>query len=213
MKRISFKNVFERVSLPLMGTLLILSLVGPVGCATTKVARVGADTTIDLSGRWNDADSRMVAEEMIKDVLARPWLEKYTKTHGGKEPTVIVGTVMNRSHEHINVQTFTKDLERELTNDGRIQFVASKSEREEVRDERQDQQSQSSQETAKGLGKEIGADYMLKGTINTILDEAEGTKVVYYQVDLEFFDVESNKKVWAGQKKIKKVIEKSRFGF
>ncbi|MEK6684426.1 MAG: penicillin-binding protein activator LpoB [Nitrospirota bacterium] len=213
MRRISLKSVFERVSLPLMGTLLILSLVGPIGCATTQVARVGADTTIDLSGRWNDADSRMVAEEMIKDVLARPWLEKYAKTHGGKEPTVIVGTVMNRSHEHINVQTFTKDLERELTNDGRVQFVASKSEREEVRDERQDQQSQSSQETAKGLGKEIGADYMLKGTINTILDEAEGTKVVFYQVDLEFFDVESNKKVWAGQKKIKKVIEKSRFGF
>ncbi|HEY5595037.1 MAG TPA: penicillin-binding protein activator LpoB [Nitrospiria bacterium] len=196
-----------------MGTLLILLLVGQVGCASTKVGRVGADTTIDLSGRWNDADSRMVAEEMIKDVLSRPWLERYAKAHSGKEPTVIVGTVTNRSHEHINVQTFIKDLERELTNDGRVQFVASKSEREEVREERQDQQSQSSQETAKGLGKEIGADYMLKGTINTILDEAAGTKVVFYQVDLEFFDMESNKKVWAGQKKIKKVIEKSRFGF
>jgi hypothetical protein len=150
---------------------------------------------------------------MIKDVLSRPWLDKYGKQHAGKTPTVIVGTVTNRSHEHISVQTFTKDLERELTNDGRVQFVASKSEREEVREERQDQQSQSSQETAKGLGKEIGADYMLKGTINTILDEAEGTKVVYYQVDLEFFDMEKNLKVWAGQKKIKKVIEKSRFGF
>ncbi|MBI3995915.1 MAG: penicillin-binding protein activator LpoB [Nitrospirae bacterium] len=197
----------------LMGILSVLLMVGQIGCASTKVGRVGADTTIDLSGRWNDADSRMVAEEMIKDVLARPWLEKFTKGHGGKEPTVIVGSVTNRSHEHINVQTFIKDLERELTNDGRVQFVASKSEREEVREERLDQQSQSSQETAKGLGKEIGADYMLKGTINTILDEAEGTKVVFYQVDLEFFDMENNKKVWAGQKKIKKVIEKSRFGF
>ncbi|MBI3811574.1 MAG: penicillin-binding protein activator LpoB [Nitrospirae bacterium] len=197
----------------LTGTLLILLLVGAAGCATTKVERVGADTTIDLSGRWNDADSRMVAEEMIKDVLSRPWLDKFGKQHSGKTPTVIVGTVMNRSTEHINVQTFTKDLERELTNDGRVQFVASKSERDEVREERQDQQSQSSQETAKGLGKEIGADYMLKGTINSILDESKGTKVVYYQVDLEFFDMEKNLKVWAGQKKIKKVVEKSRFGF
>jgi uncharacterized protein (TIGR02722 family) len=213
MSRMSLKIVFEMIPTPLMGTLLILLWVGPIGCATTKVERVGADTTIDLSGRWNDADSRMVAEEMIKDVMSRPWLDKYTKQHAGKTPTVIVGTVMNRSNEHINVQTFTKDLERELTNDGRVQFVASKSEREEVREERQDQQSQSSQETAKGLGKEIGADYMLKGTINSILDEAKGEKVVYYQVDLEFFDMEKNLKVWAGQKKIKKVIEKSRFGF
>jgi penicillin-binding protein activator len=213
MRRMPIKNSFETITLPLMGTLLILLLGGLVGCATTKVERVGADTTIDLSGRWNDADSRMVAEEMIKDVLSRPWIDRFSKEHGNKAPTVIVGTVTNRSHEHINVQTFTKDLERELTNDGRIQFVASKSEREEVREERQDQQSQSSQETAKGLGKEIGADYMLKGTINTILDEAKGTKVVYYQVDLEFFDMEKNLKVWAGQKKIKKVIEKSRLGF
>ena len=213
MRRMPLKGVVTMIPMPVMGTLLILLLVGQVGCAATKVGRVGADTTIDLSGRWNDADSRMVAEEMIKDVLSRPWLERYAKAHSGKEPTVIVGTVTNRSHEHINVQTFIKDLERELTNDGRVQFVASKSEREEVREERQDQQSQSSQETAKGLGKEIGADYMLKGTINTILDEAAGTKVVFYQVDLEFFDMESNKKVWAGQKKIKKVIEKSRFGF
>ena len=213
MKGMFLKKFFGPAAMPLTGTLLILLLGGLVGCATTKVGRVGADTTIDLSGRWNDADSRMVAEEMIKDVLSRPWLDKYAKQHAGKTPTVIVGTVTNRSNEHINVQTFTKDLERELTNDGRVQFVASKSEREEVREERQDQQSQSSQETAKGLGKEIGADYMLKGTINSILDEAEGTKVVYYQVDLEFFDMEKNLKVWAGQKKIKKVIEKSRFGF
>ena len=184
-----------------------------IGCATTKVERVDVAKTTDLSGRWNDTDSRLVSEEMIKDVLSRPWIERFSKEHGGKAPTVIVGTVTNKSTEHINVQTFTKDLERELTNDGRIQFVASKSEREEVREERQEQQSQSSQETAKGLGKEIGADYMLKGTINSILDEAGGVKAVYYQVDLELFDVEKNLKVWAGQKKIKKVIEKSRLGF
>jgi penicillin-binding protein activator len=196
-----------------IGIVLVLVLVGIIGCATTKVERVGVETTTDLSGRWNDTDSRLVAEEMIKDVLSRPWIDRFSKQHGNTPPTVIVGTVTNRSSEHINVQTFTKDLERELTNDGRVQFVASKSEREEVREERQEQQTQSSQETAKGLGKEIGADYMLKGTINSILDEAGGTKAVYYQVDLQLFDVEKNVLVWSGQKKIKKIIEKSRLGF
>jgi len=204
-----FKAAFFRPA----GILMILLLGLPVGCASTKVERVGVDTTTDLSGRWNDTDSRLVSEEMVKDALSRPWLERYTKAHGGQAPTVIVGTVTNRSSEHINVQTFTKDLERELTNDGRVQFVASKSEREEVREERHEQQTEASQETAKGLGKEIGADYMLKGTINSILDEAGGTKAVYYQVDLQLFDVEKNLLVWSGQKKIKKIIEKSRLGF
>lgn len=194
------------VILLLLGTTLTLSACG------MKVSRVEPDTVTDLSGRWNDTDSRLVAQEMVSESLNRPWLDKFVSQHR-KEPTVIVGTVENRSHEHINVQTFVKDLERELTNSGRVIFVASKSEREEVREERQEQQEFSSGETAKGLGKEIGADYMLKGTINTILDEAKGTKAVFYQVDLEMIDIEKNTKVWFGQKKIKKIIERSRFGF
>ncbi|MBI5043312.1 MAG: penicillin-binding protein activator LpoB [Nitrospirae bacterium] len=181
-------------------------------CAGPKVSRVGTDTVTDLSGRWNDTDSRLVAEEMVKDALSRTWIDNYLKKYG-RQPVVIVGTVLNRSHEHINVQTFTKDLERELTNSGRVQFVASRGEREEIREERVDQAQHSSDATAKGPGKEHGADYMLKGTINTILDEAKGTKVIFYQVDLELIDIEKNTKVWFGQKKIKKVIERSRSGF
>lgn len=193
--------------------MMILAAGLVAGCSSTKVARVDPGKAIDLSGRWNDTDSRLVAEEMIKDVLSRPWLGRFLDAHGGAFPTVIVGTVTNRSHEHINVQTFVKDLERELTNDGRVRFVASKTEREEVREERMDQQTMASPESAKRPGQETGADYMLKGTINTILDEAKGTKVVYYQVDLELFDLESNVKNWAGQKKIKKIVERGRLGF
>jgi uncharacterized protein (TIGR02722 family) len=182
------------------------------GCAKKQVTRVDVGETIDLSGRWNDTDSRMVAETMVKEALSRPWVDKHVKAHR-TDPTVIVGTVVNRSHEHISVATFTKDLERELTNSGRVQFVASKGEREELREERQEQQTHSSEETAKGLGKEIGADYMLKGEINSIEDEEGREKVVYYQVTLEMIDLESNVKVWFGDKKIKKLVERRRFGF
>lgn len=190
----------------------ILLVVFTGGCASTTVERVTPEEAIDLSGRWNDTDSRLVAEEMIRDVVSRPWLDNYVERNK-KQPTVIVGTVLNRSHEHISVQTFIKDLERELTNSGRVQFVASKGEREEIREERTEQMIHATEETAKGVGKETGADYMLKGVINTIQDEEKGTKVVYYQINLEMIDIESNVKVWLGDKKIKKVVEKRRFGF
>lgn len=196
----------------LKGALIFIMCLAVVSCAGPKVSRVGTETVTDLSGRWNDTDSRLVAEEMVKEALSRPWIDNYLKKHG-KQPIVIVGTVLNRSHEHINVQTFTKDLEKELTNSGRVQFVAARGEREELREERVDQAQHAADETVKGPGKEIGADYMLKGTINTILDEAKGTKVIFYQVDLELIDIEKNIKVWFGQKKIKKIIERSRSGF
>jgi hypothetical protein len=189
---------------------LAVLLVGVAGCgAETKVTRVDAGVVTDLSGRWNDTDSRMVAESMVKEALEYPWLNNFSLSKR-RQPIVVVGTVLNNSHEHINVQTFVTDLERELTNSQKITFVAGKTEREEVRTERKEQAMYAREDTQKAPGKELGADYMMKGTIATILDEADGTKAMFYQVDLQMVDLESNAKVWFGQKKIKKVIEKKR---
>jgi len=183
------------------------------GCASeTKVTRVDTEVVTDLSGRWNDTDSRMVAETMVKEALGSPWLENYTRSKN-KQPVVVVGTIMNRSHEHIDVQTFVTDLSRELTNSQKVTFVAGKGEREEVREERREQAVHALEDTQKAPGKEIGADYMLKGNISTILDESEGVKAVFYQVDLELIDLQNNVKSWFGQKKIKKVIERKRLLF
>ena len=194
------------------GRVAVLSVIvtGLAGCgAETKVTRVDAGVVTDLSGRWNDTDSRMVAESMVKEALEYPWLNNFSQTKR-RQPVVVVGTVLNNSHEHINVQTFVTDLERELTNSQKLTFVAGKSEREEVRTERKEQAMFAREDTQKAPGKEIGADYMMKGTIATILDEADGTKAMFYQIDLQMVDLESNAKVWFGQKKIKKVIEKKR---
>ena len=106
--------------------------------------------------------------------------------------------------EHINVKTFVSDLERELTNSQHVTFVANKAEREEIREERRDQAVHALEKTQKGPGREVGADFMMKGSISSIQDESEGVKSVFYQVDLDLIDLENNVKSWYGQKKIKK---------
>ena len=182
------------------------------GCSSVKVTRTEVTKTIDLSGRWNDTDSRLVSEEMIKDCLTRPWVNEVNmKT--GKNPYVIVGTVVNRSSEHIDAQIFIKDLEKNLLNSGKVKFVASKEPRQELREERTDQSQYSSKETAKPFGKEIGADFMLQGSINSVSDERKGKSAVLYQVTLELVNLETNEKVWIGQKEIKKIVSRSSFGW
>jgi len=190
--------------------LLAIALVALVGaCASgPKVERVDASTAVDVSGQWNDTDSRLVAEEMINDCLNRPWVDNFRANNHQQMPSVIVGTVKNRSHEHINVQTFVKNLERALINSGRVQFVASQGEREQIRTEREDQARNASEESMKGPGQELGADFMLIGEINTIRDEVKGTAVMYYQVNLELVSLANNVKAWIGEKQIKKVISR-----
>jgi len=186
--------------------LLIISLgLGLAGCPKS-VTRVDSNTVTDLSGKWNDTDSRLVSEEMVQDVLSRPWLSRYTNKHK-KPPTVIVGKVRNLSHEHINTRTFVADIERALINSGTVDFVASSTERKEVRDERKDMDLHATEATRKAAGAETGADFMLKGTINTLVDAISGEQARFYQIDLTLIDLANNRKTWVGQKKIKKTVE------
>ena len=187
-------------------TLALVCVIAMTGCKT-RVKRVGVDEAIDLSGRWNDTDSQLVSAEMISDIATRPWVEEFT-ARNGKKPVIIVGTIRNLSSEHIETATFAKDLERELVNNGRVTFVASKMERGELREERMEQQTWSSAETQKRLAAETGADYMLQGSIKSIIDQEGRESVKFYQVDMELIHLESNEKSWIGAKKIKKLVKK-----
>ncbi len=177
-----------------------------------RVTRVDPGVVTDLSGRWNDTDSQMVAETMIKEMVKQPWLENFS-AKSGRQPVVIVGTILNKSHEHIDVGTFVTDLQREMTNSQQVVFVASKNERDEIREERKEQAVHAREDTQKRPGQELGADFMMKGTISTIVDESGGTQAIFYQVDLDLIDLENNVKSWYGQKKIKKVVERKRLLF
>jgi len=173
------------------------------------VQRIEADEVRDLSGAWNDTDSRLVSEEMIADMLERPWVGDF-QLNAGKRPAVIVGTLRNLSHEHININTFVADIERAMVNSGRVDFVASSLDRQEIRDERKDQDLNAREDTRKAMGQELGADFMLKGEINSIIDHASKDQVRFYQVDLTLISLADNRKVWLGQKKIKKFVKRSK---
>ena len=179
-------------------------------CASNNVSRVSSETVTDLSGYWNDTDVRLVAGEIIDGCLASPRIAQYPSQHGGKLPVVIVGSYRNKSDEHIDTEILTKKLEAALVNSGKVEFVASSAERNELRAERIDQQTNASESTAKSLGNETGADFMLQGSVKTIVDSDGKTMARSYFVTTEMIDIETNKKIWMDDNSsIKKVIKRS----
>jgi penicillin-binding protein activator len=194
--------MYKAIKLSFLFTVL---LIAGVGCRTKTVTRVNPNQQIDLSGRWNDTDSKLVAEEMIRDVIERPWRSEFSYKKN-RRPVVIVGVITNRSHEHIEAETFIKDLEREFINSGTIRVVQNSVFREKMREERADQQEFATPESAKRWGRELGADFMIFGTINSIVDSEGKRRVNFYQINLELADLETNELVWIGDKKIKKYI-------
>lgn len=147
---------------------------------------------------------------MIGDMLSFPWIRDF-KRNGGDKPTVIIQRVRNKSHEHISAETFLNDLKRAIIRSGDARFVASSDERADVREERADQELNAKQ--AKAMGNETGADFALSGSINSFVDQLDGDRVTTYQVDLKLINMETNEEVWNGQKKLKKLQEKSSYGW
>lgn len=198
---------------------LLLALAASA-CSNKHVTRVEPDTVTDLSGAWNDTDSRLVANALIQQSVTGPWLERYYNNHGGDAPTVIVGDFRNRTSEHIEVTVFVRDIEHAYINSGLVTVVASADERAEVRGEREDQQEFARADTRAQLGQELGANYILQGDLTSIQDEEETVrlgvkrkeKIVFYQADARLIDLQTNAVVWAGQHEIKKYIERQPFG-
>lgn len=190
---------------------MIISLVSVTlllaGCASTpQVSRVSSDTQTDLSGYWNDTDVRIVCESLINECLANPRIAQFEKTKG-KLPVFIIGAFKNDSDEHIDTSIITNKMETVILNSGKADFVAGKDDRTGVREERTDQQSQASEDTAKALANETGADFMLIGSVKTIVDKAGKTATRTYFVYAELVNVENNTKIWKGENsEIKKVI-------
>lgn len=172
-----------------------------------QVTRVSTDQAIDVSGNWNNTDSRLVAQEMTQTILGGKWLSTHLEDKQGKRPVVVVGVVKNKSHEHIDAETFVKDVEQSFIKSERVRLVQGGKKREELRAEKADQQDNASVSTMKKFGLENGADYILQGSVNSIVDSHKRKKVVYYQVNLELTDIQTNEVVWIGDKKIAKYVK------
>ena len=192
------KNILQ---ITLLATVLVFA-----ACRTRQVTRIDPAEQIDISGSWNGTDSRLTAQELTNQILSEKWLMNHVSDKS-KKPVVIVGLVTNKSHEHIEAETFMNDLERSFVQTDKVGLVQSGKKREEMRAEKADQQSNASQNTIKKFGLEKGADFILQGSINSIVDAHKRKKTVTYQVNLELTNIETNEVVWIGDKKIAKYVK------
>ena len=186
-------------------SLYLLLLSAAFSCSRT-VTRIAPDTPVDLSGRWNDTDSRKVADQMIYDLFNSGNFKTYAEQRG-KKPVIIVGSILNKTSEHIDADNYIKKFELVIHNSGAADLVESAEFRDHLRRERAEQQDFADPATIKQFGKELGADLMLFGEMTSEVDDYNNTRVVNYVTTLFLTDIETNRRIWYGQNEIKKLIK------
>lgn len=186
-------------------SLIILLVILGSACSRT-VTRVDPSQQVDLSGRWNDTDSRTVADKMIYDLFDSEAFKNYAKQLGRK-PVIVVGSIRNKTSEHIDADNYVKKFEVVIHNSAIAEIVESDEFRDKLRTERSEQQDFASSATAKQFGKEIGADLMLFGEMTSETDTYNKKRVVNYVTTLFLTDIETSKRIWYGQDEIKKIVK------
>ena len=203
----------KRASLVIFSIFLILFILGSCSSNPT-VTRVDAGTTIDLSGRWNDTDARIVSQSLIRDCLDAPrvnaFVNQFMMANNGRLPAVLVGTFRNETSEHIDTGLIARNLEMAITNSGRMTFVAGGDILNELRAERVGQLEFASEETMLRMANETGAVLLLTGTVRSIVDRAGRDTVRSYFVNAELTNIETRERIWMGSNdEIKKTIRQS----
>lgn len=166
-----------------------------------------------VDDKWNETDARKTAEHMIRGMLEKPWLANYSKSHSGAKPLVIVDDVENRTDEHLDVKALTDFIQDELINSGKVRFI-NKVQRQKILDELKFQQSEAvNQASAKKQGRQIGADYMLTGSVASSVHQMDGTKTVTYQTTLKLTNIETGEYEWSTKYEIKKRFRRSGAGW
>jgi len=189
-------------SICLATSLFLLLLIA--GCGR-EVTIVDPNAEINLSGRWNDSDSKQVSGDMIDSALKKPWIGNF-KERAGRAPIIRVTQIVNRSNEEVATGIFTDDLAGAFIDSGKVRVVASRAEAEMQREERGDIQANSSKD-APPSQQEQAPDYLLQGSIKIQHDSHGDRQVKFYQVDLKIVDAITNEVVWQEGTEVKKVVE------
>jgi hypothetical protein len=187
--------------------LLALGALALPGCGGKTITRTESGASKDLSGRWNDVDTKNTVKEIVEKALRAPWPDRFIAEHK-RNPIIVIGKFIARAEgEVINTSLITNALVEEFLNSGKIDVL---SDPEETRKILEDQAGFA--EKGKEMGKEAAADYVLTGSIGVQNDQEGRESVKFYIVDFNMVDIQSRKLVWkSSNTPIRKEVEQSRW--
>lgn len=189
----------------LLVVLMGISACGPKGFIKGEYDDVNNENLLD--DRWSETDMQNVVNDLVGKMLTSRAIK-----NAKRPPIVMVTRLQNQTDEHINTQSIMDMVRVEVSNGGGVRFV-DKAAREDVAEEYEYQGSgMVSNETKKGKGGQIGADYIINGRLSSITKDINKKKTVYYKVTLNMTNLKTNIIEWTGYKELRKKYKKRRMG-
>lgn len=191
-------------------SLLAVATLVMTGCGPKAFVK-GEYDDVESENNMNDLWSETDMQKVVADLVAG-MTQHQSIANAKRPPIVMVTKLQNKTNEHIDTQNIMDMVRVELGRGGRVSFV-DKEAREDVADEYAYQNSGMMDETTKkGPGGQIGADFIINGRLDSIVQEVGKDKTVYYKVTLNLTNLKTNVITWSDYKQIRKKFRKRSVG-
>jgi uncharacterized protein (TIGR02722 family) len=184
-----------------------------IGCSATT-RDISPDEAIHYDEGYDFTDKKVIVSGLVESLLNKPPLAaRYDR------PVLIVYGVANRTSEHIETDGITDDIRQEILQSGKARFV-NKVQRDNIQKETSYQYCGNvSAETRLQRARQIGAEYMISGTLRSI--KKKGAKQVrlkkktlqYYSLTLELTDLQTGLIEWTDNVEIVRESSKPFIGW
>lgn len=160
-----------------------------------------------MNDRWSESDMQNVVRDLVGSMQGHRAI-----TAAKRPPIVMVTRLQNKTSEIIDTQNIMDMVRVELSRGGKVAFV-DKAAREDVAEEYEYQNSGMVEgESKKGPGGQIGADFIVNGRLDSIVQQTGNRKTVYYKVTLNLTNLKTNIIEWTDYKQIRKKYKKQSVG-
>jgi len=187
-----------------LSALMSIVMVLESGCgafrASVQNEDVAAASATPLDTGYDFGDLRWLGDSIGSDLLSATVLDQ-----DGKKPILVVMGIENRTDEHIDTKAITDTIRTRVINKGKASFV-NESQRDNLLREQGYQLANCTPETRVLIGKQLGARYMLTGSLVKITKDSprqvrlSKKEQVYFQLTMDVTDLETGLIAWTTQK-------------
>ncbi|MBN1673724.1 MAG: penicillin-binding protein activator LpoB [Kiritimatiellae bacterium] len=184
------------------------------GCAAfrTRVAEVDPEKKLHMEADYDYTDAKQLARS-VADQLIAEFLAPQQET-----PVLIAYTIQPRTKTFVETKNLTDKIRTELIRSGKARFV-NRSRRDDLLQEQNYQALHSTPETRAAVGKQLGAKYMLTGTLVEMSQKTgrqvrvSETEVIYYSLTMEVTDLETGEIAWTTEREIARAERRPLIGW
>ena len=180
----------------------IVLLAMSLGCAAFRISVRERDPerSRSLTAGYDQRDLLIWGKSVAEDILTHPFIKSLED-----RPRLVAMGIQNRTDTHVDMKSLSDTITTKLLESGKIRLINA-ARRDDLLKEQGYQLANCSPETAVSIGKQLGANYMLTGSLIEIA-HSSGRQVrvskkrdVYYQLTMEITDLESGEIVLRKQR-------------